>query len=200
MIITYQNIIVACWAIFIIVWGALAFNVKRDIRGSYGNASRQFWQLRFVAAIVLIFFSLRIATARVHYANSALIFSYNIFPRSLFLGWTAAVLSVVGLSFAIWARVHLGRNWSSRPAVKEHHELVTTGPYAYVRHPIYTGIIMMAFATALTVSIFGIGVFVIASFTYISRIGKEEKIMLELFPKEYPEYRKRTKALIPFVL
>jgi protein-S-isoprenylcysteine O-methyltransferase Ste14 len=76
---------------------------------------------------------------------------------------------------------------------------VTTGPYAYVRHPIYTGILLAALGTALTGTVFGIGVVVFASIVFLSRIGKEEKIMLELFPNEYPAYQARTKRLVPFV-
>ena len=155
--------------------------------------------LRLVVAIVLIFVATRIATGTAHFTNFGLIFSRGIFPQSTVLDWAAAALSVIGVGFAIWARGHLGRNWSSRPAVKENHELVTTGPYAYVRHPIYTGLILMAFSTALMGSIWGIGVFIVASLVFILRIGREEKIMLELFPNEYPEYQKRTKRLVPFV-
>jgi protein-S-isoprenylcysteine O-methyltransferase Ste14 len=182
------------------VWAVSAFNVKRDIRGGSGNIRQQFWVVRLVAAaIVLLFVAVRIATGTAHFTNSRLIFTRVIFPQSRVLDWTAAALSVIGVGFAIWARVHLGRNWSPRPAVKENHELVTTGPYAYVRHPIYTGLILMAFGTALTGSIWGLGVFIVAVLFYVSRIGREEKIMLELFPDAYPMYQARTKKLIPWV-
>jgi protein-S-isoprenylcysteine O-methyltransferase Ste14 len=197
--ITYENIILGCWATFLLVWIVSAFNTKRDIRGGYGKVWQEFWLLRLVAAVVFLFVETRIARGTAHFTNPELLFSRGIFPQSAVLGWAAAVLSVIGVGFAIWARVHLGRNWSPRPAVKEHHELITTGPYAYVRHPIYTGLILMALGMALTGSIWGIGVFIIASFTLILRIGKEEKIMLELFPNEYSEYQKRTKRLVPFV-
>ena len=83
--------------------------------------------------------------------------------------------------------------------MKEHHELVTTGPYAYVRHPIYSGILLTALGTALAGTGFGIGVFVFGSIIFLSRIGTEEKIMLGLFPNEYPTYQARTKRLVPFV-
>jgi protein-S-isoprenylcysteine O-methyltransferase Ste14 len=199
-VITYQIIIIGCWAAFILVWAVSAFNTKRDVQGGDGGAWQKFALLRWVvAAIVLVFVASRIATGTAHFTNVGLIFSYGIFPQSIDLGWFAAALSVIGVAFAVWARVCLGRNWSSRPAVKVDHELVTSGPYAYVRHPIYTGLILMAFATALTGSVWGIGVFIIACFVLISRIPIEEKIMLELFPNEYPEYRKRTKCLVPFV-
>lgn len=197
---TYGTVIVGCWVIYLLVWAVSAFNVKRDIRGGSGNIRQQFWVVRLVAAaIVLLFVAVRIATGTAHFTNSRLIFTRVIFPQSRVLDWTAAALSVIGVGFAIWARVHLGRNWSPRPAVKENHELVTTGPYAYVRHPIYTGLILMAFGTALTGSIWGLGVFIVAVLFYVSRIGREEKIMLELFPDAYPMYQARTKKLIPWV-
>jgi protein-S-isoprenylcysteine O-methyltransferase Ste14 len=198
--ITYLSVILACWAAFILVWAVSALNTKRDVRGGYGKIWRQFWLLRLVAGLVLIIFiAARIARGTAHFPNFGLIFLRGIFPQSPILDWTAAALSVIGVGVAIWARVHLGRNWSSRPAVKENHELVTTGPYAYVRHPIYTGLIVMALGTALTGSFWGIGVFIVASLTFILRIGKEEKIMLELFPDAYPAYQMRTKKLIPWL-
>ena len=198
--ITYETIILLSWATFLAVWAVLAFNVKRDIRGGYGDLWQRLWLLRIGAAALIIFLVTRITTGTAHYANNpASFFSRGIFPQSPVLGWIAAALSVLGVGFAIWARVHLGRNWSPQPAVKVGHELVTSGPYAFVRHPIYTGIILMAFGTALTGTIFGIGVFLIASIVFILRIRKEEKIMLGLFPNEYREYEKRTKRLVPFV-
>ena len=83
--------------------------------------------------------------------------------------------------------------------MKEQHELVTAGPYIYVRHPIYSGILLAALGTALMTSIFGIGMLIFISIFFALRINKEEKIMLELFPEQYPEYQKRTKRLVPFV-
>lgn len=83
--------------------------------------------------------------------------------------------------------------------MKEQHELVTTGPYAYVRHPIYTGMLLAALGTAIMSSIFGIGMLIFISIFFALRINKEEKMMLELFPNRYPEYQKHTKRLLPFV-
>lgn len=195
----YGKIVIACWVAFLLVWTVLAFNVKRDIQNGQRGARREYWILRLVVAWLLVFFALRVATGTAHYTNLRWIFSLSIFPKEQILGWISAIFAVVGICVAIWARVYLGRNWSSRPAVKEGHELVTTGPYAYVRHPIYTGVILMALGTALSGATFGIWAFVIASFVFVSRIEKEEKIMRELFPGEYPEYQKRTKRLIPLV-
>ena len=111
----------------------------------------------------------------------------------------AAAICVLGVLFAIWARLHLGRNWSPAPAIKDRHDLVTSGPYRWVRHPIYSGVIAAAFGASLTGTFFGMAVFVVASLVFFSRIGREERIMLDLFPDTYPAYRMRTKKLIPFV-
>jgi len=203
----YEIIILACWAIYLLVWGVSALNVKRDIPARHGNIWQQFWLLRIIIVVlVLIFVAVRIATGTAHFTNFGLIFTYfglvfsrGLLPPSTLLDWAAAALSVIGLGIAIWARVYLGRNWSPRPAAKEQHELVTTGPYAYVRHPIYTGLILMALGAALTGRIWGIGIFIVASLFLVSRIGPEEQIMLDLFPAAYPLYQRRTKRLIPWV-
>ncbi len=198
--ITYETIIILSWAAFILVWAVSAFNVKRDIRGGYSSIWKQYWLIRIIAAILLIFVALQIITGTAHYTTSNPIFiAQRIFIPPIFLDWVAAALNLFGIAFAIWARYYLGRNWSPRPAVKEDHELVTSGPYRFVRHPIYTGIICAAFGTALTGTIFGLIVFIIASVVFIARIRKEEDIMLELFPDTYPAYQAKTKKLIPFV-
>ncbi len=198
--ITYETIIILSWAAFILVWVVSAFNVKRDIRGGYSSIWKHYWLFRLIAAAILVFVALRIATGTAHYTSSNPIFvAQRILTPPAFLDWLGAALNLFGIAFAIWARYHLGRNWSPRPAVKEHHELVVSGPYRFVRHPIYTGLIFAAFGTALTGTIFGLIVFVIASVVFIARIRKEEDIMLELFPETYPAYQARTKKLIPFV-
>ncbi len=194
-------LIILSWLAFILYWGISAISVKKDIpsRGWNWWSGRVLMARFLVAFIIILFAAIRIATGTAHFTYPNLIFSRGIFTPSPILSWISAALSVSGVSFAIWARVHLGRNWSARPAVKEHHELVTTGPYVHVRHPIYSGLILMAFATALTGRIFGIGVLLVACIVFIWRINKEEKIMLDLFPNEYPIYQARTKKLIPFV-
>ncbi len=127
--------------------------------------------------------------------------SFRVFDYRLPAGVQAlgAVLCVAGIAFAIWARWHLGRNWSATPSIKEGHELVASGPYRFVRHPIYTGIILALLGSALTNSVIWVAFFIIFTINFIARIPIEERYMLQLFPGEYPEYKKRTKALIPFV-
>lgn len=197
VMIIYDSIIFLSWAAFLLVWGVAALFVKRDVRGEgYAAAWRRFWALRIAVGALIVMLAIRLG----HRANPAgAAFFRGVFAPSPVLGWAAAVCTAIGIGFAIWARISLGRNWSPRPAVKERHELVTTGPYSYVRHPIYTGLLLATLGAALVGTVFGIIMFIVISITFVARISKEETIMLELFPSHYPAYQKRTKRLVPFV-
>ena len=186
--ITYKSIILVSWATLMTVWFVLAFNVKQDIRSGHFSVWMQYL-LRFTGAALII-----VAVARI--GNG--VFT-AIFAPPITLGWIGALLTALGIALAIWARLSLGRNWSARLSVKVNHQLVTTGPYAYVRHPLYTGVVLAAFGTMLTGMIFGIVEFIAACAIVASRIKKEERDMLELFPDQYPEYKKKTCGLIPFI-
>jgi len=109
-------------------------------------------------------------------------------------------ITVIGLGFAVWARLHIGRNWDALVALKENHQLVRTGPYAIVRHPIYSGFISATLGTAIAQGDVGglISTALIAiAWGYKSRV--EEAFMIEAFGAEYEQYRREVKALIPFV-
>jgi protein-S-isoprenylcysteine O-methyltransferase Ste14 len=194
----YGTVILWSWAAFLIVWAITAFGVKRDVRRD-GSSSvwSSAWPVRLVVGLLLILMLLR--SGRPHTQPTVFSGGALAFVPSPPLGWTAAVIVVVGICFAVWARLILGKNWSPRPSRKERHELVTNGPYAFVRHPIYSGMLLAVFGTALTGSYFAILVLFLASLVFLARIPREEKIMLELFPNEYPSYQARTKRLIPFV-
>jgi protein-S-isoprenylcysteine O-methyltransferase Ste14 len=122
-----------------------------------------------------------------------------LWPDAPLAGWIGLTLLAAGLAFAVWARVHLGRNWSGTVTVKEGHELIRTGPYARVRHPIYTGLLTAVLGTAVVAgsvrAAFGFAI-IAASLVIKSRI--EERYMRETFPGEYPRYRATVPALIPF--
>jgi protein-S-isoprenylcysteine O-methyltransferase Ste14 len=115
-------------------------------------------------------------------------------------GILGATLCVIGVGSAIWARAYLGRNWGMPMSVKENPELVTTGPYAYVRHPIYAGLWLALLGSGLAQSAWWLLPLVFGSpyFFYSARI--EEKTMLQRFPDGYRAYMKRTKMFIPLVL
>ena len=109
------------------------------------------------------------------------------------------VLLAAGLGFSVWARRHLGRNWSAHVVVKQDHALVRTGPYRYLRHPIYSGLLLAFAGMALVIGevrgLVALGCFLV-SFAIKSRM--EERRMGEVFP-EYDQYRRETAALVPFV-
>jgi protein-S-isoprenylcysteine O-methyltransferase Ste14 len=111
-----------------------------------------------------------------------------------------AILFLAGLGLAVWARIYLGRNWGMPMTQQEEPELVTGGPYRFVRHPIYSGILLGVLGTALAVNVFWLIAFAVmgAYFIYSARV--EEKFLVSSFPATYPGYRARTKMLVPFVL
>jgi protein-S-isoprenylcysteine O-methyltransferase Ste14 len=125
----------------------------------------------------------------------------RIVPHVAPTAFVAAVLCVIGLAFAVWARVTLGRNWSGVVTLKEGHELIERGPYRFVRHPIYTGILTMFIATALALGhLAGFAATLLMFVSFWIKLRDEEKLMLQQFPQQYAAYRRRTRRIIPFVL
>jgi len=109
------------------------------------------------------------------------------------------ILAAVGVACAIWARVHLGKNWGMPMSIKEDPELVMSGPYAYVRHPIYTGVLLVVIGSACVFGLWWLLALILYAPYFIYSARTEEKIMRAKFPDQYPDYMKRTKMLIPFV-
>ena len=109
------------------------------------------------------------------------------------------LICATGMAFAFWARVHLGRNWGVPMSLREGHELVTTGPYRLVRHPIYAGILLACLGSGLAADnrwFFGFLLF-FAYFSYSARV--EEAAMMRQFSDQYPEYRRKTRgSILPF--
>jgi len=107
---------------------------------------------------------------------------------------------VLGLALAVWARVYLGRNWGMPMSQKADPELVTTGPYARIRHPIYSGIILAMAGTAIAVSPYWLIAAAILGAYFLFSAVVEERTMAKLFPAAYPPYKRATKMLIPYIL
>lgn len=120
---------------------------------------------------------------------------------SEFLRWAGVAVTVAGHAFSIWARRHLGKYWSGTVALKHDHKIVDTGPYALVRHPIYTGLLLAAFGSAMAAgtieALLGVAVMLPA---YWIKWRREEKIMTQEFGAAYDAYRARTRAIIPYLL
>lgn len=188
----YTDFIVFFWLIFVATWALSAIGVKRDI-----TKNRPWWQWFFVRVlfIVALIWLLNLPSFSGFWisANSSPFFA------NMAVQLIGVILAGAGIAFAIWARFNLGRNWSGSPQMKENHELVTSGPYRYVRHPIYTGMTTALFGSALVGGPAWLITFIVFLIIFILRIPKEEGYMMKLFPDQYPAYRARTKALIPGV-
>lgn len=122
-------------------------------------------------------------------------------PESSIFGWTGFALTVAGFAIAIWARIVLGRNWSATITIKQDHEIIRRGPYGFVRHPIYFGIMLAMFGTAIYFGTFRGLLSVALTFSgWWLKSRMEETFLLEQFGPHYREYQREVKALIPFVL
>jgi protein-S-isoprenylcysteine O-methyltransferase Ste14 len=123
----------------------------------------------------------------------------RLWPRSEGAYWVGVALLAGGIAFAIWARAHLGRNWSGSVTVKEGHELIRTGPYALVRHPIYTGLITAVIGTAIASGTVRAALAVLViTVSLLLKLRTEERFMEDTFPGEYARYRAEVPALVPF--
>jgi protein-S-isoprenylcysteine O-methyltransferase Ste14 len=110
-------------------------------------------------------------------------------------------LVAIGLGFSVWARARLGGNWSAEVTVKERHELVRGGPYALVRHPIYTGVLLALVGSALAVDKWrGLVGLLLITAGFWRKMVIEERFMLAEFGEAYAHYRANVPALIPFVV
>jgi protein-S-isoprenylcysteine O-methyltransferase Ste14 len=107
---------------------------------------------------------------------------------------------LLGLALAIWARVYLGRNWGMPMSQKADPELVTAGPYSSIRHPIYSGIILAMIGMTIAVSLYWLVAVVAIGAYFLYSAIVEERSMARLFPDSYPEYKRSTKMLIPFII
>jgi protein-S-isoprenylcysteine O-methyltransferase Ste14 len=184
-----RNFIIVCWAVFAAYWAATAASTKR-------TAERQSWKSRRLYLLLLGF-----AFVLLPGAVPLDPLTRRIVPVGPAVDVVAAGLCAGGLILAIWARRVIGPNWSGIVTLKRDHELVTGGPYRYVRHPIYSAILMMFLGTALAVGRLGgcIG-FVLCVASFWIKLRQEEALMMRHFPGEYPAYHARVKALIPFVI
>jgi protein-S-isoprenylcysteine O-methyltransferase Ste14 len=175
------------WLIFIVVWIAGALKTK-PVEQRESISSRLSYSVFVVAAFYLVFVKeITRPWMRIQ------LFTPNLVTEVL-----GVVLTAAGIGFAIWARVYLGGNWSSSVTVKVGHRLVRTGPYRWVRHPIYTGLIVALIGSGLEraqVRMLVAMVLLYAGFKIKSRI--EERAMTTVFGAEYDEYSRTTGAIIP---
>jgi protein-S-isoprenylcysteine O-methyltransferase Ste14 len=174
------------WLAFMAVWIVSSLFAKRTV-----SRSLRFWLVR-VAIIALVVIDVR---RHAHGTPSSTMLTHHVT-----IGVIGVVLCMAGIAIAFWARFFIGRNWGMPMSRKADPELVTTGPYRYVRHPIYTGVLLAMLGTALVMGWpwLVILALMIGYFTWSART--EEKYLMAQFPDAYPAYRARTRMLVPLVL
>jgi protein-S-isoprenylcysteine O-methyltransferase Ste14 len=183
-----HRIISGLWLLFFAYWAVAAVGAKH-------NASVRGWGrgigLRLVL-ILLIAAVLQSPSLREFLAETQRSVSHSDTP-----GWTGVVLCVLGFGLAINARWHLGRNWGMPMSRKEQPELVSSGPYTRIRHPIYTGLILAMLGSAIGVNVFWLLILVPVGAYFLYSARREETLMLQLFPEQYAAYMARTGMLAP---
>jgi protein-S-isoprenylcysteine O-methyltransferase Ste14 len=174
------------WIVFWLYWIASAFRSKKGT----APGLKQFVVIRLIlfvlAATLALLFNHLPQSFRNHFLATG--------AGMLALGF---ILFLLGLGLAVWARIYLGKNWGMPMTQKQDPELVTDGPYRYIRHPIYSGILLMALGSAIDVNIYWLLVFIVAAVFFVYSAVAEERLMMRQFPKVYPAYKRKTKMLIP---
>jgi protein-S-isoprenylcysteine O-methyltransferase Ste14 len=185
-LISWQTI-TTLWMAWLIYWIVSAWGVRRNERGESGTQ-------RFLTALVLGFGGFLIFARASHL--SAL--ERRFLPDSEGIQVAALIMVVGGLGFSVWARRHIGQFWSSRVTLKEGHQLIQSGPYARVRHPIYSGIALAMIGTALFVgewrALLGAAIFIVGHWL---KGRREEALLTSQFGPAYEEYKNRTGSLLP---
>jgi protein-S-isoprenylcysteine O-methyltransferase Ste14 len=193
--INIQQVVAGCWIIFLLYWFISAQSVKsiQETRGWLGGS----WHSIFYLIGSLLMVNFRFLN-RLGVPTET--FAMILFQHTSIQYVAVVILLIVGLIVAILARRTLAGNWSGAVALKEDHKLITTGLYQYVRHPIYTGMLLMILGTALSLGTLGAMIgFLSILLGVLLKLNEEEALMTEHFAQEYKSYKKRTKTLIPFI-
>jgi protein-S-isoprenylcysteine O-methyltransferase Ste14 len=178
------------WIAFYAYWLISAWKTRSPVKRKQSRLSYFMYGIVWVAIWIFLinWFSPDLMTAR-------------IVPDSIGYTIIGLLITLAGLAFAIWARVHLGKNWSGMPAIREQHTITRTGPYRFVRHPIYSGILLGLLGTAI-----GIGYFIIFCCVllilvlFVIKFRMEEQFLEEEFGEEYARYKREVRALVPFLI
>ena len=169
------------WIVFWIYWLASAAASKASVPGG--------WRTRLTGVSGVAVFVI-----------AAALRGGGLAGPNVALAAIGAALFACGIALAVWARLHLGRNWGMPMTQRAEPELVTSGPYRFVRHPIYSGLLVAMLGTTLVNNLLGLIIVavLVAYFYYCGTV--EERNLVSAFPAAYPQYRGRTKMLIPFLL
>jgi protein-S-isoprenylcysteine O-methyltransferase Ste14 len=175
------------WIAFSVYWGIAGQNSAPD-KSPESGTSKWFHQIVLLLALVVLLAPIPGLTG------------WFLPQQPHYLVPLGAIIQAAFILLAVWARRHLGRNWSAAVRIGEDHELVRTGPYRLLRHPIYTAMLGMFVGTAIASSqyhaLLGLAILVLA---YVRKTRMEEQILHQTFGVEYDAYRRDTWALVPFL-
>ena len=190
MTLLYRYLFPVMWLSWAVYWWVLSRNVKVTAR------HEPLWS-RLLHVIPLALAVLLLWVPRIPLP----ILGDRFLPLIVWPFWAGVALTAGGLLFTVWARIKIGRNWSGIVTIKEGHELITSGPYAIVRHPIYTGLLLAFIGSALARAEWrGILAVVIALWALWRKLRFEERWLREQFGESYQAYSQRVAALVPFLL
>jgi protein-S-isoprenylcysteine O-methyltransferase Ste14 len=184
-----RTLIVVCWLVFLTYWLATWSWSKPEAVGASPGRRTAY---RVVLGAGVVFFVSAFAGTPV---------LSRLMPETLGVDVVAGVLCTCGLFLAVAARYALGENWSSKVTLKHGHELITSGPYRLVRHPIYAGMVLMFLGSAVGLGrVDGLIGSILCFAGFWIKLQQEEALMMRQFPTQYPAYRARVKAVVPFLL
>lgn len=175
------------WIVLVVYWAMGALRTRRTI-------SKESFASRYgVLLLEILGFGMLFSD----FAEIGVL-GQRVIPRTYTTAVTGVTLTWIGIAIALWARWNLGQYWSARVTLKEDHKLIRTGPYAYFRHPIYSGIDLAAAGTAVAIDewrgVVAIGLIVLG---YWIKAKKEESMLAALFGEAFEEHRRHTGFLLP---
>lgn len=180
------------YAIIILYWTVSAISAKRV------KSQEPFFK-RFLLYWFPILVALALMGPGEWYGDSML--RENFVEHTNTIGLIGLSLAAIGAGVALWSRIMLGKNWSLAVQQKEDHELIKTGPYKIVRHPIYSGLLILFIGHGLIVGDYrAILAVIIVFISFWLKLKKEEAVLTHAFGERYLRYKKETKAIIPFIL
>jgi protein-S-isoprenylcysteine O-methyltransferase Ste14 len=183
----FHYLIETPWIVFVAYWVITGLKTRATVRQESFTSRYGVLALE-IAGFVLLFSQ----------SASVDVLARHIFPRTMAGAVIGTVLTWAGIALALWARFHLGQYWSARITLKEDHQLIRTGPYARLRHPIYTGLDLAVIGSAIVIDhwrcVLGACLIMLG---YVIKARREERLLAGQFGASFEEHRRRTGFLLP---